>query len=270
MSERVLLTAVLTHLRPAAVRRQLGYLRELCPASQFVACHGGRRSDFEALAPGTAIFSPDPTLRGPHFDQSMNATLRALYEHRVRDDPRVDLVYLIEYDHLILDPGFETALRGVAEATGAGLVAKAASRRNDSNWPHYLRTRGDRRLAGYVEGVSCRGDPEARWGCLGTGMLFRREALEAFCRLPAPPAYYFELFVPTMVYHLGHEVVDFDAVGDLYRAVRWLPELTVGEVLEARRRGLAFAHPFKRVELLEEIAAASGSGPKLSVAARSE
>ena len=109
-----ILTAVLTHLDAASIGGPLSYLRSLAPESRFVVCHGGKRTDFEALPPGDAVFVDDPSLRGPHFDQSMNAILGAVYEGSVRDDPSVELIYLIEYDHLILRGDFERTLRELA------------------------------------------------------------------------------------------------------------------------------------------------------------
>ena len=246
-----MLTVLLTHLPRARVESQLAWMRATAPAARFVAVHGGRRADFDGLGPDDAVFVDDPTLRGPHFDKSLNETLRTVHARWVRDDPAVDLVYLVEYDHLILRPDFEEALREVVERTGAGLVAKNATRRNDTNWSHFVKVRDDRRLNDYIAGITTRDDPLVRWGCLGTGVLLTRAALEAFCSLEDPPPYYVEMFVPTVVHHLGHRVVDMDAVSGLYAHVRWLPELDLHEVRAARRAGHHFVHPFKQLEQLE-------------------
>lgn len=248
-----LLTAVLTHLPAPLVRAQLAHLRELAPHVRFVACHGGTRADFDRLEAADAVFVDDPSLRGPHFDKSLNDTLGALHATYVRDDPAVDHVYVVEYDHMILSARFDRALLDLAGRTGAGLLGKAASPRNDSNWPHYLASRGDTALNEYVAARSRRDDPALRLGCLGTGLLFRRDALDAFCSLDDPPPAYVELFVPTMVHHLGFDVVDVDAVSDLYADIRWLPEFDLAELRAAKRAGRAFAHPFKRIEALGRL-----------------
>lgn len=251
------LTAVLTHLEPALVERQLDYLRALSPTSRFVVCHGGERRDFDGLDAEDALFIEDVSLRGPHFDKSINETLLALYESYVRDDAGIELVYVIEYDHLILNADFEKLLTGLAQRSSAGLFAKNAIPRNDSNWPHFLRLRHDERLNRFISGMSCRGDVERRWGCLGTGMLLRREALQAFCSIEAPPLYV-ELLVPTIVYHLGFDVADIDALGDLYASVRWNPSYTLEEALACKRAGRAFVHPFKDLGSLATIRGAAG------------
>jgi hypothetical protein len=253
-----IITAVITHLEADLVERQLSYLRSMSPGSRFVICHGGKQADFERLAEEDALFIDDPTLRGPHFDQSMNEVLAAVYGRFVRDDPAVDLVYLIEYDHLILRGDFEGKLRTVAEQSGAGLCAKHASARNDTNWSHYLKFRHDRRLNEFLTTISRRDDPDRRWGCLGTGMLLRRDALQAFCSLSDVPSCYYELFVPTVLYHLGFEIADFDALGDLYSAVRWVPEYRIEQAIAEKRAGRTFVHPFKRVDGLGAIREAPG------------
>lgn len=259
----LILTAVLTHLDAGSVERQLSYLRSLAPGSRFVVCHGGDRTDFDGLALGAdAVFIEDPSLRGPHYDESYHETLAAVYETYVRDDPAIELVYLVEYDHLIVRGEFEESLRALAQRfPDAGLFAKNATVRNDTNWSHLLRWGGDEALNRYVAGISVRDDPAIRWGCLGTGLLVRREALAAVCELDDPPPHYVELFLPTVVYHLGFGVVDVDAVSDLYSAVRWLPEFGVEAALAEARAGRTFVHPFKRLDALPAIQAALPSGP---------
>jgi hypothetical protein len=247
------LTAILTHLGAPLVERQLACLRALARGSRFVVLHGGKRVDFDQLSEPDAVFIEDPTLRGPHYDKSANDQLSAIYERWVSQDPSIELIYVIEYDHLILCGDFEQRLEELAGRSRAGLFAKAASARNDSNWAHYLRLRGDARLNDYIASISRRDDPSIRWGCLGTGLLLRREALEAFCALAAPPPLYIELFVPTVLYHLGFDIADIDSLGDLYTAVRFLPEMSFEEVMAAYAAGKVFAHPYKGVDVLESI-----------------
>jgi hypothetical protein len=215
------LTAVLTHLDAPRVEKQLGWLRALAPGERFVVCH---------------------------------STLQALHAAHVRDDESISHVLTVEYDHLILQPDYAQRLTDLSDRCGAGLLAKWASPRNDTNWPHYLRARDDQRLNAYISSISRRDDAGVRYGCIGTGLFFTREALTALCALEDPPPAYFELFIPTAVHHLGFDVVDVDAVSDLYAGVRWLPEYTAAEVRSARHAGRVFAHPFKRIDELDQIA----------------
>jgi hypothetical protein len=248
-----LLTAVITHLPAAAVDPQLAYLTGLAPDARFVVCHGGERAEFDKLEFQPALFVDDASLRGPIDDQSYDAILRDVHERFVRDDESIDLVYVIEYDHLVLRPDFEDLLRDAARRSGAGFIAKNCVRRNDTNWFHYHRCKDDTALNAYFAELSRRDDPGVRYGCLGSGMLITREALAAFSALPAPPPAYLELFIPTAMHHLGVEVDDFDRLGDLYATVRWRPEFEVEEARAALTAGRAFVHPFKRLDALPSL-----------------
>jgi hypothetical protein len=247
------LTAVLTHLDDPLVRGQRDYLQALAPESRFVFCFGGRRADFERLTVEDALFIDEPSLHAAPRERSHTRVLTTVYERLVRDDPEVELVYFVEFDHLILRPDFERELASLADRTGAGLLAKAASPRNDTNWPHFLRYRDDERVNRFFAGISRREDHGIRWGCLGTGMLFRREALAAFCSIGEHLHVYVEMFVPTVVHHLGFDVVDVDEYCDLYATVSWRPEYGLEEAIAAKRAGRTFVHPFKRLDALEAI-----------------
>ena len=247
------LTAVMTHLDAERVHAQMEYLRRLAPGASFVVCHGGAREEFERLDEPGALFIDDPTLRGRDQDHSHNAVMNAVYETYVRDDADVDLVYFIEYDHLILQGDFEERLSALASASPAGLFAKHASRRNDTNWPHFTRFRHDTPFNDFIDRISCRDDRDARWGALGTGMLLRRDALAAFNALGDIPHAYVEMVVPTVIYHLGFEVVNVDAVSDLYAAVRWRPPYTADEAIALAAAGRVFVHPFKQLDELPAI-----------------
>jgi hypothetical protein len=247
------LTAILTHLEDELVRAQLDYLQALAPNSRFVVCFGGGREQYRRLGADDALFIDEPSLRAAPHERSHTSVLTAFYEARVRDHPEVELVYFIEFDHLILRGDFERDLTELAARSGAGLLAKAASPRNDTNWPHFLRYRDDERVNRFFSSISVREDANQRWGCLGNGMLFSRDALAAFCSIHDHPHAYVELLVPSVVHHLGYDVVDVDRHSDLYASVSWRPEYDLEDAIRAKRAGRAFVHPFKRLDALDAI-----------------
>lgn len=251
-----LLTALITHHPAEQVARHVAYLEGLAPDVRVFVCHGGERADFDRLDGDRAIFVDDPHWRATNREQAYVGLLAALYERAVRDDRAIELVLLLEYDQLVLSGDFQERLADVAERSGAALVGKWASPRNDTNWPHFTRFRHDAAFDAYVRRVTRRDDPGRRLGCLGAGMLLRRDALAAYCEAAEQPHVYGELHVPTVIWHLGFEVADFDAYGDLYRAVRWRPEYGVDEAIALKRAGAAFVHPFKELDALDVIRSA--------------
>jgi hypothetical protein len=254
------LTAILTHVEARGVEQQLAYLREVAPASRFVVCHAGDRAEFERLAANgvDAVFLDDPRLR-TYGDLSWNTVIAAVHERWVAPRPEVEMFLLLEYDELILRGDFEEALAGLAARADAAFLGKAAGPRDDTNWPHHLRYRDNAEFNDFIARVSRRENTRTRFGCFGPGMVFRRDALDAVAAVigDAPPVMQ-ELMLPTLVHHLGFRVVDVHEHGDLYAGIRWKPEITVEEALEAKRAGRFFVHPFKR---MDRLAAVIAGGP---------
>ena len=62
-------------------------------------------------------------------------------------------------------------------------------------------------------------------------MWISRRALRAYVDVDEHPPCYCEIYVPTLLHHLGFRVVDVDAHSDLYRDVRWLPPFDADQVM---------------------------------------
>jgi len=240
------LTVVLTHLAGPAADDRMELLRAVAPDARLVVGHGGTRSDYERVTWPEKFFVDDPTLRGPaqHL-QSLTQVFEIAWREYVARDAELDSVYVIEYDHLILDPAFEHRLRALASETGADLLGKTCVDRTATNEAHYIRWRRDERLLEHLRRHSVREDPEQIFGALGDGLWLTRRALEAYVNVGTHPPCYCEVYVPTLVHHLGFRVVDIDRHGDLYHHVRWLPEYSSSEVLALARAGVPFVHPAK-------------------------
>lgn len=240
------LTAVLAHLPAEEVDERLALLRAISPQARFVVCYGGPQPEFDRIRHEDRVFIDDPTLRGPEQHlQSLTQTLQALWHEYVSRDDALDAVYLIEYDHLVLDPEFETRLRDLADGAGADLMGKNCVERTATNDEHYIRFRRDPRLLAHLRRLSVRDDPTRLFGCLGDGMWFSRAALRAYLDVGEHPPCYCETYVPTLLHHLGLRLLDIDAHSDLYRHVRWIPPYDTEHVLAAFAAGAAFMHPVK-------------------------
>lgn len=229
-------TLLVTHLDADGVAASLA---QFPPDAFVVVCHGGRREDFDAVAHEPKLFVEDPSLRGPIERQSYAQVLGRAWHAVVAGEEAVDLAYLVEYDHVVLRHDFGVALRQVFDHAGADFLGKNCSRRDDTNWPHALRARSDPRMRRYAE----------LWGCLGTGMLFSREALRAVAEAPEVPGY-LELAIPTFLRAQGLRLDDVDRFSDLYAHVNAPPEKDLAALRAARSAGHFFIHPFKRVDQL--------------------
>ncbi|MBA2475347.1 MAG: hypothetical protein H0V40_05260 [Actinobacteria bacterium] len=253
------LNVVLTHLPPAAVNEGLSFLDEVAPQARFAVCHVGDEDALAGVAREEKVFVDEPSFNGlPYTYQSLNAILDGVHDRLVRPDPGIDAVYLLEYDHLVLRPDFEERLSAVAAATGADFMGKTCGERTATNWFHYVRFRRDERLLEHLRSVSVRADPTRMYGCLGNGFWLSRTALEAFVAVEDHPPCYGELYVPTLLHHLGFELVDIDTHSDLYRHVRWYRPFAVEEVVRLKRDGAVFVHPFKDTKAIGAVRSAPG------------
>jgi hypothetical protein len=263
------LNILITHLSAASLAAQLELLRAIAPASRFVVAYAGDEAEFARIDDEDTALLRDPSLAGPPRSfQSYTVLLELAWKRWFEREAALDALYLFEFDHLILAPWFEQSLRELADATGAGFMGKNAGPRNGTNWQHYTRFRRDGALLEQLARVTVREAPTTMYGTLGNGMWLSRAGVQSYISASPHPECYGELYVPTLLHHLGHEIVDIDAHGPLYDAVRWMPEFTAGEVDALARGGALFVHPVKdadvRLTALRAAAAQSQSEPPLS------
>lgn len=248
------LTAVLSHLDAEQVRERMGLLQAISANARFVACYAGPGNEYERLGLEDEVLIDDPTLRGPgqHL-QSLTQTFETLWQRYFAVDDGLDSLYLIEYDHLVLQAGFESRLRELATLTSADFMGKNCVERTATNGEHYVRFRRDERLLSQLRRLSVREDRGRLFGCLGDGMWLSRVALQAYVEVGEHPPCYCETYVPTLLHHLGFRVVDVDAHSDLYRHVRWIPPFGAEEVLALVGEGAVFVHPVKDPEPVRRV-----------------
>jgi hypothetical protein len=256
------LTAILTHVRAGEVHESLKLLHTIAPAARCVVCYGGPVGDFEQIEFEHKLFIDDTTLRGPERHlQSLSTLFQAVWSAYFEADEGVDSLYMIEYDHLILDPRFEVRLRELAARTHADLMGKNCVDCTATNEAQYVRFRRNPRLLAHLRSVSVRDDPTRLFRCLGDGMWISREALRAYVAVGEHPACYCEVYVPTLLHHLGFRVIDVDAHSDLYSDVRWLPPFGAEQAMARFADGAAFIHPVKDPGALRGISDALAAAP---------
>jgi hypothetical protein len=239
-------TAMLTHLRAAEVHESIEFVHAVAPDACLVICYGGEIGEFERIEFDHKLFIDDATLRGPERHlQSLTTVFQSVWAAYFEADETVDALYMIEYDHLVLDSRFEARLRELAARTHADLMGKNCIECTATNEAQYVRFRRDPRLLSRLRSVSVRDDPTRLFRCLGDGMWISRRALRAYVEMGEHPPCYCEVYVPTLLHHLGFRVVDVAAHSDLYRAVRWMPRFDTEEAMARLAEGAAFVHPVK-------------------------
>jgi len=239
-------TAVLSHLGAPEVHDSLQLLQAVAPDARFVVCYGGRIDEFERIDYGHKLFIDDPTLRGPERHlQSLTTVLERVWAAYFEADESVDSLYVIEYDHLVLDSRFETRLRELASQTRADFMGKNCVDCTATNEAQYVRFRRDERLLAHLRSLSVRDEPTRLFRCLGDGMWISRRAVRAYVEVGDHPPCYCEVYVPTLLHHLGFRLVDVDAHSDLYQDVRYMPRFDAEQAMARFTDGAVFIHPVK-------------------------
>jgi hypothetical protein len=256
----VILYVVITHQPPEEVKSHLEDLEAVLPGRRMAVCYGGTRTDFDALdVPAETLFIDDPTLRRP-LAQSYTQLLRTVFERLVAPDPACSCVHLIEWDHVILSPRYETELLDVISAERVGLVARHCADHTFVNWCHSIDVLDDRELEQLLKTISVRDqDVPSIWGGLGNGMTIGRSALEQLCLRAGHMSRYFELYLPTVVYHLGYRVLDAPPSTSLFDHLRYGPDYGMDEAVRLAGEGALALHPVKdpavRRALLSDVPA---------------
>jgi hypothetical protein len=90
-------------------------------------------------------------------------------------------------------------------------------------------------------------------------MWLSRDALADYVAVDRHPPCYGELYVPTLLHHLGHRVVDADAHSGHFAHVRWDPPYTPAEVTALAAGGATCVHPVKDMDAWRAAAGAAAA-----------
>jgi hypothetical protein len=245
-----LLYLVLTHRPADEVGVHLAALERALPGRRFAVLYGGTRAEFERVAAPAKAFVDDPSLRGDR-EQSYTELWRTAYEAFVAPRPEVSLVHLIEHDHAIADERYERELLRVVAATRADFLGGICVDRTDTNWWHSVRLLDDDELRALLTRISVRGEAEPRlFGGIANAVTMSRAALTAFAQLEGHLDRYCEVYVPTVLHHLGFEVADACVISTIFDRIRWTPPYDAAEI-EALPPDVLAIHPVKDYSLLD-------------------
>lgn len=250
----MLLYAVLTHRSPADVLTHLNALEGALPGRRLAIAYGGSPEHYAAL-PGDIpkVFLEEPTLRQPPGQQSYVSVLVNLYDAFVRDAPEVTHLHVIEFDHIVVDERYEPELEDALRRSRADYLGVNCVDQTATNWVHGLGFPfDDYELQRLLMDVSDDDDPSAVriFGGVANGFVIGRDALEAFVTFERHLTRYAELYVPTLLHHLGFRVRDAVRVSRVFDHVRWAPVYSESEIRALRRGSVLAVHPVKDYALL--------------------
>ena len=242
---------IITHLEPGVVSGFLSFLQALSPDTRILCAYGGKKENFDGIAWPDKFFLEDESLRGPIRHQSFNEIL--IKAHSATTGTGTDYFYFSEYDHFPLRRYYLRELCGLMASTQCDLLGHSLFQANYSNWVHYLRYRDDAEFRQFLSGITHRGTSEPLYGMLGNGFIMTNRALEGFCGILKHLKVYTEIYLPTVLFHLGFKLGNINALSDLYAAVRYEPAYSFEDVIQLVRDGKNFCHPVKCIDRYPDI-----------------
>jgi hypothetical protein len=240
------LNLILSHQSAGAVSQMLAHWERCVPRKSIVIAYGGTRSEFEALDHEQKFFVDDPRLRTRDHQREFQSYTRLFQEAseflKTRGN-EFQFVHFAEYDHLPLVPDLNERQIERLTSEGADLLAFHVHRVDDTNNPHFLYHAANAKFMDFWARITRRSEPEVVLSMFGSGSFWTREAFSAACAIEEPFPIYLELYLPTLVHHLGFRVRDF---GDQNHFVRVLKDET-SHIDQAREEGAWTLHPVKRL-----------------------
>ena len=238
---------VLGHQPPDHIGRTLAYMRKLAPELPISLVYGGTREDFEKVEWPGKVFCDDPHLRGSPLDYNH----RGLFDTMARfagDFADDDWILFTESDCIPLRRNYHETIVALAEESGADFAACRMANMTGTNGDLYQReiSKGNGKWLEAIVARSCREETKRVYHCLGCLMLFRARFLRQWLEAPQPDvSVYFEIYVPTLAYHLGHELFDLNRAAGLFDFCRYQPEIREEDVETITKGGALFIHPVK-------------------------
>jgi len=205
---------------------------------------GGTREAFDALDYPRKVFVDDPGLRTRDHQrekQSFRGVIEAMVPIIRRETP--DYVHLCEYDHLPLAQDLNERQVRSMRGEGADVMVHFLKRIDGTAHPFGLYHESDPDFFPFWKSLSRRDDPSAILWMFGSGSVWTREAFLALASPQKKIECLFEIYLPTLVHHLGFRVRGWDEKQHLISNLP-SPQITVKE---ARKRGSWTVHPVKEI-----------------------
>jgi len=240
------LNLILSHQPAKAMDEMIAWWRDSVPKDSILIAFGGMKTDFDLIEHKSRFFVNDPRLRTRDHQrefQSYTRLFQMAAEFLRNSNRDFDFVHFAEYDHVPLVSDLNDRQIEKMKAESADLLAYHVHRVDGTSNPHFLYHVADDKFMTYWAKITRRSEPEVVLSMFGSGSFWTREALSAACAVAEPFPIYMELYLPTLVHHLGFRVRDF---GEQNRFVGVLKDRS-NNIQQARKQGAWTLHPVKRL-----------------------
>jgi hypothetical protein len=237
---------VLGHTAPAHLEPLLSYMQSLSPDVPVVLFHGGQRESFEKINWHKKVFCADPNLRGLSSDHNHRELFNAMAQFARDEVSGEDWILFTEADCIPLQRNYAEEVTRLAGLARADFAACNLHNQTFTNADWYQREIKKSEWLGVIARNSCREHCDQVYHYLGCLMLCRAHFLQRWLDVshPSTPVY-FEIYVPTLAYHLGLEMVNLYDLSHQFDFCRYRPEFEASSVPEALEKDALFLHPAK-------------------------
>jgi hypothetical protein len=238
------LNIILSHQPPEEVRWPLRYWKSFSDPDRILLAYGGTARDFARIDHEPKVWIDDPRLRTQDHQremQSYTSIFKSVAEWMKSKD--FQFIHFAEYDHVPLVNDLNRRQIEKLDNEGADVLGFHVLRVDDTGQPHYLYHVGNPRFQSFISDFSVRGDHSTVLSMFVTGSFWSREAFEAIANTKEPFPMYLEIFLPTLVHHLGFRLRDY---GEQNKFVSNLGDRG-RDIESARDAGAWSLHPVKEI-----------------------
>jgi hypothetical protein len=240
------LNLILSHESAGSVAAMLAHWAKCVAPDSLLLAYGGNESEFSAIDHKPKFLVADKRLRTKDHQrefQSYTGLFRTAAEFLKTDGSRFQYLHFAEYDHIPLVPDLNDRQIKRLTEEDADVLGYHVHRIDQTNSPHFLYHAGDERFASFWSEISARSDTSVVLSMFGSGGFWTKEAFLRMTELDEPCPIYLEIYLPTIVHHLGFRVRDF---GEQEQFVRAFPD-AFNRMEKARRQGAWTLHPVKQL-----------------------
>jgi hypothetical protein len=235
-------TILMTHQLPDQVDRMLEWWERHVSGTQFLIAYGGTQEHFHKVSAPQKIFVTDPRIRTMDHvreRQSYTGVFRAASEALKKSG--FQYVWLFEYDHIPIAPHVLDEFKQRMAEASADVLCYCLRRIDRTISPHFLGHANNPAFFQIWRNISVREEKDVILSMFVSGSLWRRCAFEAIAAREEPFPTYVELYLPTMVHHLGFRLVD---LGTQSQFIKPAPSRSL-TFESAKGQGALTAHPLK-------------------------